>query len=82
MNLATSCREVIEGEKMNKYAENIYIENTKCFRIEEKSLTCYEVYSFNPLVENGFLIGSFKTYKEALNEIDTRLGKRRKKIKL
>lgn len=42
------------------YAENIYVENTKCFRIEAKSTRSYELYSFNPFVESGFLIGTYK----------------------
>lgn len=64
------------------YAENIYVENTKCFRIEAKSTRSYELYSFNPFVESGFLIGTYKTYKEAENEVYKRLGKIKKKIQL
>ncbi len=63
------------------YTENIYVENTKCFRIVAKSVKCYELYTMNQYTEAGCLIGKYHTYKEAEKEVDIRLGKIKKKKK-
>lgn len=63
---------------MNDYVENIYIENTRCYKIIGKSIEKHELYVLNPYVEEH-LVGTFISYEEALKAIEIRRGRRMKK---
>ncbi len=58
---------------------NIYIENVLCFIIIRKSVNCYELYSNHSFINSRALIGKYKSFKEAEQEVDRRTGKIRKR---
>lgn len=47
------------------YVENIYIENTRCYKIIGKSIEKHELYVLNPYVEEH-LVGTFISYEDAM----------------
>lgn len=70
-----------EGKKGFLYMDitNIYIENVLCFVIIRKSVNCYELYSNHSFINSKALIGKYKSFEEAEQEVDRRTGKIKKK---